>query len=122
MIRSCLLALLRVYQYLVSPWMGGACRYWPTCSEYAREAVQTQGVLKGVWLAVCRLARCHPYGRGGVDPVPTQFSWRCVCGGQHTQTRDQDAALHTALDLSGDGICTPAAIKRAGATRLANHS
>ena len=80
MMRALLLALLRAYRYLLSPWIGGACRYWPTCSEYAREAIEQHGALRGSWLAAGRLARCHPYGRGGVDPVPAQFRWRCVCG------------------------------------------
>ena len=79
MIRSALLALIRAYQYLVSPWVGGSCRYWPTCSEYAREAVERHGAAKGGWMMVARLARCHPYGRGGVDPVPAQFRLRCWC-------------------------------------------
>lgn len=79
MIRSALLALIRAYQYLVSPWVGGGCRYWPTCSEYAREAIELHGAAKGGWMMVTRLARCHPYGRGGVDPVPAQFRLRCWC-------------------------------------------
>jgi putative membrane protein insertion efficiency factor len=71
------LAAIRVYQYLLSPWVGGACRFWPTCSEYAREAVERHGVGRGSWMMLTRLARCHPYGAGGVDPVPEQFRWRC---------------------------------------------
>lgn len=72
-------ALIRVYQYLLSPWVGGSCRYWPTCSEYAREALARHGAARGSYLAARRLARCHPYGRGGVDPVPDAFHWRCRC-------------------------------------------
>jgi putative membrane protein insertion efficiency factor len=78
--RHVLLALLRAYQYLLSPWIGGSCRYWPTCSEYSREAIETHGALRGTWLTLGRLGRCHPYGRGGVDPVPEVFGWRCACG------------------------------------------
>jgi len=74
-----LLALLRIYRYLLSPWLGNACRYWPTCSEYAREAIENHGAARGSYLALARLARCHPYGAGGVDPVPTRFRWRCWC-------------------------------------------
>jgi putative membrane protein insertion efficiency factor len=77
MMRRALLGLIRAYQYLLSPWIGGSCRYWPTCSEYAREAIETHGAVRGVLLAAARLARCHPYGRGGVDPVPP----RCACHG-----------------------------------------
>ena len=79
MIKRVLLALIRAYQYVLSPWVGGGCRFWPTCSEYAREAVEQHGALKGSWMTGTRLARCHPYGRGGVDPVPEQFRWRCWC-------------------------------------------
>lgn len=90
--RTLLLALLRAYQFLLSPWIGGACRYWPTCSEYAREAVETHGAWRGSWLAAGRLARCHPYGRGGVDPVPAQFRWRCICGAQPPSVAPVDAS------------------------------
>lgn len=78
--RALLLALIRAYQFLFSPWVGGSCRYWPTCSEYAREAIETHGAARGSYMALTRLARCHPYGAGGVDPVPEHFRWRCWCG------------------------------------------
>ena len=68
--KALLLALLRAYQYLLSPWIGGSCRYWPTCSEYSREAVEKHGAARGSYMTLVRLARCHPYGSGGVDPVP----------------------------------------------------
>ncbi|WP_157212215.1 membrane protein insertion efficiency factor YidD [Desulfomonile tiedjei] len=62
--------LIRCYQIFISPVFPSACRFYPTCSEYAREAVLTHGVVKGTWLAVKRLARCRPFGPGGFDPVP----------------------------------------------------
>lgn len=65
-----LLVLLRGYQLLISPLLGGNCRYLPTCSEYAREALVTHGVLRGGWLAWRRIMRCHPWGGHGYDPVP----------------------------------------------------
>ena len=71
--------LIGAYQFLLSPWVGNSCRYWPTCSEYAREAIASHGAGRGSYLAARRLARCHPYGRGGVDAVPVVFSWRCRC-------------------------------------------
>jgi len=74
-----LLALLRGYRFLLSPWLGNGCRFWPTCSAYAMEAIETHGAARGVWMTLVRLARCHPYGRGGVDPVPARFRWRCWC-------------------------------------------
>lgn len=61
---------IRGYQLLISPLLGPHCRFQPTCSQYAIEAVQTHGVLKGGWLAVRRIARCHPLCPGGYDPVP----------------------------------------------------
>lgn len=72
-----LLALIRGYRYLLSPWTGNSCRYWPTCSDYALQAIEQHGALRGTWMSGARLARCHPYGAGGIDPVPAQFSLRC---------------------------------------------
>lgn len=63
------LMLLRAYKWLVSPLLGPACRYVPSCSEYAMEAVARYGVLKGGLKAAWRLARCHPFAKGGFDPV-----------------------------------------------------
>ena len=64
------LGLLRFYKAAVSPWLPAACRYEPTCSRYALEAMQRYGVARGGWLAVRRLARCHPFHAPGYDPVP----------------------------------------------------
>ena len=64
-----LLALLRSYKVIISPLLPPACRFVPTCSEYAQEAVSRYGALRGGWLSVRRLARCHPFHRGGYDPV-----------------------------------------------------
>lgn len=63
-------ALIRAYQVAVSPMLGPHCRYTPTCSEYAREAIERYGAARGAWLAAKRLARCHPFHPGGHDPVP----------------------------------------------------
>jgi len=69
-IRAMLLGLLAAYRRLVSPLLPPACRFYPTCSSYAAEAVRRHGALKGSFLTVKRLARCHPFCEGGVDPVP----------------------------------------------------
>jgi hypothetical protein len=61
---------IRGYQLFISPLLPASCRYTPTCSEYALTSVQRYGVLKGGWLAVKRIARCHPFAEGGHDPVP----------------------------------------------------
>ncbi len=65
-----LIALIRFYRFFLSPFMGNQCRFTPTCSCYAREAVETHGALKGSWLAVRRIGRCNPWHAGGCDPVP----------------------------------------------------
>jgi putative membrane protein insertion efficiency factor len=65
-----LVALIRLYQLMLSPLFGGACRFLPSCSAYAIEAIQVHGALRGSVLAARRLSRCHPLGRSGVDPVP----------------------------------------------------
>lgn len=64
------LALIKLYQWLISPLLGAKCRYTPTCSHYATEALKKYGPLKGVWLAIKRISRCHPWGGQGYDPVP----------------------------------------------------
>jgi len=61
---------VRAYQLLLSPFAGGACRFHPSCSHYAIDALQTHGVLRGLWLAARRVSRCHPLGSAGFDPVP----------------------------------------------------
>lgn len=65
-----LIVLLRAWQLLVSPLYGQTCRFYPSCSSYAVEAVRRHGALRGSWLTVRRLLRCHPWNPGGVDPVP----------------------------------------------------
>jgi uncharacterized protein len=70
MMRWLCLKLIRLYQVAISPWLPPSCIYTPTCSQYALEAIQQHGVLRGGWLAVRRIARCHPFARGGSDPVP----------------------------------------------------
>ncbi len=64
------LALLRAYKYLISPLFSGSCRFQPSCSDYMAGAVREHGALRGTWLGLRRLARCHPFGGYGVDPVP----------------------------------------------------
>ena len=66
--------LVRAYQGLVRPWLPPACRYQPSCSEYALEALRLHGPLRGSWLATARICRCHPFRAGGFDPVPLPAS------------------------------------------------
>ena len=67
--RKLIVGGLRVYQLMLSPMFPSACRYHPTCSEYMAQAVERHGALRGVWLGLKRLGRCHPFHAGGVDPV-----------------------------------------------------
>ena len=83
-----LLALpVRAYQLLLSPLLGPNCRYYPTCSAYALEALASHGALRGTWLSVRRVCRCHPWHAGGYDPVPAP-------GGAASQPRIPDALRH----------------------------
>lgn len=69
-----LIGLLKAYRFAISPLYGQVCRYHPSCSAYALEAVTVHGSIKGSWLAVRRIARCNPWARGGYDPVPQRTS------------------------------------------------
>jgi uncharacterized protein len=64
------IGLIKIYQLIISPWMGPSCRYTPTCSQYGIEALKKYGPIKGSWLTLKRIARCHPWGGHGHDPVP----------------------------------------------------
>ncbi|TDY03869.1 membrane protein insertion efficiency factor YidD [Thiohalophilus thiocyanatoxydans] len=68
--RRLLILLIGGYRYLISPVLGPHCRYYPSCSEYAQTAVSRFGALRGGWMAVKRISRCHPWHEGGIDPVP----------------------------------------------------
>jgi len=81
-----LIALIKAYRTCISPWLGQTCRFHPTCSRYAMEALERYGALRGSWLAFKRVLRCHPFHAGGVDPVPQQDSSKkdaedddCLC-------------------------------------------
>ncbi|MEE8342709.1 MAG: membrane protein insertion efficiency factor YidD [Gammaproteobacteria bacterium] len=72
-----LIFLIYIYRYLVAPWLGNRCRFYPSCSQYALTALRRHGAWHGGWLSVRRLGRCHPWHPGGIDPVPEQ---RCNHG------------------------------------------
>ncbi|CAN8138820.1 membrane protein insertion efficiency factor YidD [Thiomicrorhabdus sp. 6S2-11] len=80
--------IIRFYQLFISPLLGPRCRFYPSCSSYTIEALQTHGILKGSWLAIKRISRCHPGNPGGVDPVPP-----CGCQKQehaeHNESKDR---------------------------------
>lgn len=79
-----LIGLVQGYRLLVSPVLAPSCRYWPTCSEYAIEALRGHGAVRGSWLTAKRLCRCHPWSAGGVDDVPpaglSNNRWRAYMG------------------------------------------
>ncbi|MES2319213.1 MAG: membrane protein insertion efficiency factor YidD [Pseudomonadota bacterium] len=79
--------ILRAYQLLLSPMLGQNCRFYPSCSNYAIEAIRTHGAGRGSWLAARRVCRCHPWNEGGADPVPPvqhKNSSSAACGCNHS--------------------------------------
>lgn len=74
LLRRIFIAPIRLYQRTISPWLGPHCRFRPTCSNYAIEAIRRHGVLKGLALGTWRILRCHPFSKGGYDPVPQRRS------------------------------------------------
>ena len=96
--RSFALLLLRCYKYAISPMFPPSCRYTPTCSEYAAEAIERYGVLHGSAMALWRLLRCHPFVRGGYDPVP--LGTNEVRAGRFCTDQDSRGAL---LRRTGEG-------------------
>jgi putative membrane protein insertion efficiency factor len=86
--------LIVVYRYTLSPLLGPRCRFYPTCSEYGLDSFRRFGFLRGGWLTVARLGRCHPWHPGGIDPVPERFQSfgsrsHCSCGPQHGPQQDR---------------------------------
>ena len=73
MIRFALIVLVKGYRLLLSPWLGSACRFTPTCSAYSLQALEQHGAAAGTYLTLARLGRCHPWCQGGSDPVPEQL-------------------------------------------------
>lgn len=70
MLKAIFIFFIRIYQRVISPHLSPTCRYQPTCSHYTVEAIQTHGAIKGLWLGIKRISRCHPWGGSGYDPVP----------------------------------------------------
>ena len=83
MIRTALIAVIRAYQYAISPLLGQRCKYYPSCSSYAVDALREHGVVRGSGLATWRLLRCNPFSNGGYDPVPSRHK-ECEHGRTNT--------------------------------------
>jgi len=102
--RSSLLAMffsgiVKFYRYFISPLLGPRCRYQPTCSAYALEAIETHGGLKGGWLTVKRIGRCHPFGGFGYDPVPKSLGVETEASNQGSDIATKE---HSASDCYED--------------------
>ncbi|MFT5575473.1 MAG: putative membrane protein insertion efficiency factor [Bermanella sp.] len=90
--RSILIALVRAYRYLISPLMASHCRFYPSCSVYALDALEQHGSLRGSALALKRIARCHPFNPGGYDPVPESETCKeALCKHSHDATQPTQA-------------------------------
>ena len=81
-------AIIKAYQWTISPLIGQVCRYTPSCSHYAAEAIMRHGPIKGVWLSVKRIARCHPWGSSGYDPVPNTLNAPHTCADHISTNHD----------------------------------
>jgi hypothetical protein len=78
-----LVGLIRIYQLVISPLLGPRCRFYPSCSRYTARALAEHGALRGSWLGLRRIGRCHPFHPGGFDPVPPAGGQGCACGSEH---------------------------------------
>lgn len=101
--KTVLLFLLRVYKFAISPMLGQNCRFYPSCSDYAAEAIRLHGAGAGGWLALRRLCKCHPWHPGGLDFVPgtdensqsAPTSCQCACQSGHTHSPEPGHAGHS---------------------------
>lgn len=79
MLSRLMIVLITVYRWTISPMLGNHCRFYPSCSQYSLEAIQQYGALRGAWLTIRRLLRCHPWHPGGYDPVPASKATTPCC-------------------------------------------
>ncbi len=112
-IHRILLLLIRFYQLAISPYLGCWCRFHPSCSEYARQAILLYGMRQGVWLAIKRLSRCHPFCEGGWDPVPLEQGTRSAelrhssrAGGETRNNASDILSRKTSGFCETRGVCS----------------
>lgn len=105
--------LIRLYQLTVSPLLGPRCRFYPSCSHYALEALARFGVLRGGWLTLKRIGRCHPWNPGGLDPVPAAFAGDACHHGT-----DEAPGLALSIDRGASASTRARATPAGGATAL----
>lgn len=109
-----LVGAVRAYQLVVSPWLGPTCRFYPSCSAYAVDALRGHGAVRGTWLAVRRLLRCHPWNPGGIDPVPPR--------GPSRRQRAREGGHDHTEDLRGRGSVLDDNVERAPISRASDTS
>ncbi|VVD60089.1 Putative membrane protein insertion efficiency factor [Pandoraea terrigena] len=117
--RSVLLLLLRGYKLVISPWLGNRCRFHPSCSDYAREAIVEHGAGYGTYLAARRLCRCHPFHPGGFDPVPPA---RHVCHAPDNTVQGTDTAAGNDASRAKQTVSSGPAAASAVTRRAPGHS
>lgn len=117
--RSVLLLLLRGYKLVISPWLGNRCRFHPSCSDYARDAIVEHGAGYGTYLAARRLCRCHPFHPGGFDPVPPA---RHACSTPDTKTEGADTAAGGDTSRVERSVTSRPAVASAMTRRAPGHS
>ena len=87
--KTILIVFIKFYRRAISPWLPGACRFTPTCSVYAIEAIGKFGAIRGTLLSIYRILRCNPFCRGGYDPVPERFTFKRQGDGKTTQLKEE---------------------------------
>lgn len=119
--RHVLIALVKAYRLLLSPWVGGQCRFEPTCSNYAIEALHRHGTLGGSYLGAVRILRCHPWCEGGHDPVPVRFHFAPWRHRPAAETSDESAGTGESAGIDTDAMhnSAPSPLTRPDATAAA---
>jgi putative membrane protein insertion efficiency factor len=116
-VRAVLLGAIRIYRATLSGWLGGQCRFYPSCSEYAEEAIRVHGAVRGSALVAWRILRCNPFGAGGIEYVPPRSRSRTIAGASDRILKDQ--VYENVIRLSVERRADPAAAGTRGISRVA---